>query len=176
MRQVWLEVQLLRALSLAKRVQCSEALNIADHLSEPVPELPFTKDGLEPFLRSARLNYLMGSLYKSCNQPDRASASFSKAAEESNLPDAVWSWRAAQEVGKSDQNSAKQGLASSLQRLKNSGESTSPTGWVLYNEAMLDRALGNTEQAAKEFREAILRPDQLMSYHLTRLALLENNP
>jgi hypothetical protein len=36
---------------------------------------------------------------------------------------------------------------------------------------MLDDALGNTEQAKTEFREALLSPDQLMTYHLTRLAI-----
>jgi hypothetical protein len=53
---------------------------------------------------------------------------------------------------------------------------SSRTGWLLYNAAMLDRAVGNTQRAEKEFREAFLRPDQLLTYHLTRLALSGSNP
>jgi hypothetical protein len=41
---------------------------------------------------------------------------------------------------------------------------------------MLDRELGNTQQANKEFRDALLQPDQMMTYHLTRLAMRENQP
>jgi hypothetical protein len=41
---------------------------------------------------------------------------------------------------------------------------------------MLDAGSGNTQQAAREFREALLSPDILMTYHLTRLAMSGNNP
>jgi tetratricopeptide (TPR) repeat protein len=175
-RQVWLEVQVLRAISLAKQGQCPEAVNIANHLSDPVPDLIFTHDGLEPFLRSARFNYLLGTVYKRCDLPDRARTSFAEGAELSSLPDAVWSFKAAQELPESDQGVARQKLETSLERLKNSGESSAPTGWWLYNAAMLDEALGNTQRAASEFHETLLRPDQLLSYHLTRLALSGSHP
>jgi hypothetical protein len=36
--------------------------------------------------------------------------------------------------------------------------------------------MGNAEQAEREFREAFLRADQSMLYHLTRLALAGNYP
>jgi hypothetical protein len=41
---------------------------------------------------------------------------------------------------------------------------------------MLDASQGNTQQASKEFREVLLSPDTLMTYHLTRLAMSGNNP
>jgi tetratricopeptide (TPR) repeat protein len=175
-RQVWLEVQVQHALSLAEHAQCTQALQIADHLADPVPDLPFTHDGLEPFLRTARFNYLQGSVYKRCNLTDRMRASFRQATEQSNLPDAVWAWRAAKELPDLDQSSATQKLEKFLQGMKNSGESSSPTGWWFYNAALLDRAVGNTEQANSEFREALLRPDQLLTYHLTRLELAGSHP
>lgn len=175
-RQVWLEVQVQHALSVAEHGQCAEALQIADHLADPVPDLPFTHDGLEPFLRSARFNYLLGRLYKRCNLQDRMRASFTQAAEQSNLPDAVWSWRAEKELPDFDQSSATQKLEKFLHALKNSGESSSPTGWWFYNAALLDRALGNDEQADNELRQALLRPDQLLTYHLTRLELAGSHP
>jgi len=172
-REVWLEVQVQRALLLVKRKQCSEALAIVDHLADPVPGLPFTEDGLDPFLRSARFSYLVGNIYQGCQVPDKARDSFKRAAEQSRLPDAVWAWRAAQLLNDANHDSASQKLASWRERMS-SGENDSATGWWLYNAAMLDVALGNPERAKTEFREALLRPDQLLTYHLVRIALSSN--
>jgi tetratricopeptide (TPR) repeat protein len=170
-RQVWIEVQLQKALSLAEHGRCTEAIFLADHLGAEVPDLPFTHDGLEPLVRSARISYLLGTLYKSCKQRDKAQASFEQAAEQSNLEDAVWAWNAAKELPGFEPDSGKQKLESILQRTRSTSEISSRTGWWLYNAAMLDRAVGRSEQAENEFRSALLNPDQMLTYHLTRLAL-----
>jgi tetratricopeptide (TPR) repeat protein len=175
-RQVWIEVQLQKALSLANHGQCTEAVSIADHLGTEVPDLPFTHDGLEPLLRSARIGYLLGTLYKSCKQADSAQTSFKHAAEQENLEDAVWGWKASQELPGFKQDSGKQKLESILQRTRSTSEISSRTGWWLYNAAMLDRAVGRSEQAETEFRSALLFPDQMLTYHLTRLALANGTP
>jgi hypothetical protein len=149
---------------------------VADHMAEPVSDLAFTRDGLEPFLRSARFTYLLGSVYKSCNLQERARSNFKQAAEQSRPEDAVWSWRASQELPDFDERAAKQRLQSILDRTNRDGNISPRTGWLLYNAAMLDRAVGNTQRAEKEFREAFFRPDQLLTYHLTRLELSGSNP
>ena len=173
-RQVWLEVQIQLALSQSQSGQCSEAIKLVDHLAEPVVDLPFTHDGLEPFLRSARLHYLLGSVYRTCNLPDRARDHFTQAAAKSTLEDAVWAWKASEELPNFDLGAAKQKLQSILEQAKNAGESSSPSGWWLYNVAMLDSAAGNDRQAEHEFRQALLSADTLMSYHLTRLAVRDS--
>ena len=174
-REVWLEVQMRRALSFAQHGQCSEAINVADHLGEPVSDLAFTRDGLAPFLQSARSSYLFGSVYKSCNLPERARSSFKHAAEQSSPDDAIWSWKASQELPDFDERTARQRLESILQRKKSNGDTSSRSGWWLYNAAMLDRAVGNTQAAEREFREAFLRPDQSLTYHLARVELSRSN-
>ena len=175
-RQVWIEVQVQYASSQAQHGQCADAIKILDHLAQPVSDLPFTHDGLEPFLRSARFNYLIGSVYKTCNLPEKARDHFKQASEQSSFEDAVWAWKASQQLPDFNPQSAKQGLQSIRERMKNSGEDSSPSGRWFYNAAMLDDALGNTQQAEREFREALLSPDQLMTYHLTRLATSRSNP
>jgi len=170
-RQVWLEVQLQRALALAQKGQCAEAISAADHLGAEVPDLPFTHDGLEPLLRSARISYLLGALYTTCKQVDKGQSSFKHAAAQSELEDAVWAWKASQELPGFEAESARRSLESILQRTRSSSEISYRTGWWLYNAAMLDRALGHSEQAEGEFRNALLFPDQMLTYHLTRLAL-----
>lgn len=168
-RQVWLEVQVQQASSLARDGKCSEAIKIVDHLAEPIPDLAFTHDGIDPFLRSARFSYLLGTIYKSCNLPEKAQANFKQASQKSNFEDAVWAWKASQQAPNSDPSAEKQKLQSILEKVKYSGDN-SPSGWWLYNAGMLDSALGNTQLADKEFRQALLSPDSLMTYHLTRLA------
>ncbi len=175
-RQVWLEVQMQRAISLARSGGCTEAVKIVDNLATPVADLPFTRDGLEPFLRSARLNYLTGTVYKRCGLPDKARSSFQNASGHSNLEDAVWSWKASQELPGFDEVPAKQKLEDLVARAKSEGDSSSRSGWWFYNVGMVDHALGHTQQAEKEFRAALLSPDQLLSYHLTRLAVSSRNP
>jgi len=169
-RQVWLEVQVQHALSLAQHRECPDAIKIVDHLGEPVPNLAFTHDGLEPFLRSARFSYLLGNVYKSCNVSDKAQDHFKQAAAKSNFGDAIWAWKAAQQLPGNDPNAGKEKLQKTLEQAKNSGEN-SAAGWWLYNAGTLDSALGNTQLAESEFRRALLSPDSLMTYHLTRLAL-----
>lgn len=175
-RQVWLELQMQRAISLAQAGRCTEGVRIVDQLATPVADLPFTNDGLEPFLRSARLNYLTGTVYKTCNLPDKARTRFRNASEHWDMEDAVWSWKASQELPGFDQLSARQKLEDLLDRARGGDDSSSRSGRWFYNVGLLDRALGNTQQAEKEFREALLSPDQLLSYHLTRLAVSDTNP
>jgi len=175
-RQVWLEVQIQHALAIAQQGQCSEAIKVVDDLAQPEPDLAFTRDGLEPFLESARFRYLVGNVYKRCNMSDKARSSFKRAAEKSSFGDAAWAWKAAQQLPDFDHSSAKQKLQSILERVKTSGGSESPSGRRFYNAGMLDACSGNMQQAAKEFREALLSPDTLMTYHLTRLARSGDTP
>ena len=175
-RQVWLEVQVQRAISLAQSGRCTDAVKVVDNFAAPVADLPFTHDGLEPFLRSARLNYLTGTVYKSCDLPEKSRSSFQAAGGHSNLDHAVWSWRAAQQLPGYDQVSAKNKLEDLIERAKSEGDSSSRSGRWFYNVGMLDQALGNSQQAEKEFRDALLSPDQLLSYHFARLAMSDRAP
>jgi tetratricopeptide (TPR) repeat protein len=175
-RQVWLEVQIQHALSMAQKGECSDATNTVDDLPRPVPDLAFTRDGLESFLQSARFSYLIGNVYKSCKVRDKALSMFKQAAGKSSFGEAAWAWKASQQLPDFDHDSAKQKLQSTLDRLKKSDSSDSPSGWWSYNVGLLDSSLGNTQEATKEFREAFLSPDTLMTYHLTRLAMSDNNP
>jgi tetratricopeptide (TPR) repeat protein len=167
-REVWLELQVQRATSLAQSGKCTEAVELVDHSTKPVPDLPFTQDGLEPFVRSARFSYLIGNVYKACGAHEKSRASFERSVQQSGFDSAVWSWNASKELPGFNESEAKQKLIGILERSNNDGERSS---WSLYNRGMLDRAVGNDQQAQKRFREALLAPDHLMAYHLTRLAM-----
>src|ERR1700739_834914 len=102
---------------MAQQGQFSQALQTVDPLEQPAPDLAFTRDGLQPFLESARFSYLTGSVYKTCNVPDKAQSSFRRAARKAGLADATWAWKSAQQLPDTDQNSAKQKLQSTLERI-----------------------------------------------------------
>jgi len=127
-------------------------------------------------LHSARFNYLIGSLYQTCKLPEKAQAMFKDSDGQSGLEDGIWAWKASQQLPGFQSGPAKQKLEILLQRNRSTSEISSRTGWWLYNAAMLDRALGHTERADSEFREALVFPDQMLTYHLTRLALSESSP
>ena len=167
-REAWLELQVQRATSLAQSGRCADALRLLDNLSKPLPELQFTNDGLEPFLRSARFSYLVGHAYKFCGESEKSRASFERSAQQSGFESAVWSWKASRELPDYDESAARQKLNGILERSNSDGVKSS---WWLYNRAMLDSALGNDQQAQGEFRDALLAPDRLMAYHLIRLAI-----
>jgi hypothetical protein len=167
-RQVWLELEVQRATSFARSGRCPEAVGLVDHLAEPVPDLPFTHDGLEPFVRSARFSYLIGNVYKVCGIREKSRTSFERSAQQSGFENEVWSWKASKELPDFDESAAKQRLNDILARSNNDGERSA---WWLYNRAMLDSSVGNDQQAQREFRESLLAPDHLMAYHLTRLAM-----
>jgi len=173
-RQVWLELQVQHATSLVQSGHCSEATNIVDHLAESVPDLPFTRDGLQPFLQSARFSYLIGNVYKSCGLTDKSEGVFQRATEQSGLENVVWSVKASEQLPNFDQSGATEKLQGILNRSRNNAESGNQSSWWLYNIAMLENALGDHEHAKKEFRQALLAPDQFTAYHLTRLALSSN--
>jgi hypothetical protein len=140
-------------------------------LAQPVPDLAFTHDGLQPFLQSSRFSYLVGSVYKTCGATDKSAPAFQRAAEQSGLDNVVWASKAAEQLPNYDQNAATEKLQGILNRSKNNnGASGDHSSWWLYNVATLDAALGDDDHAQKEFRQALLAPDQLMAYHLTRLA------
>jgi hypothetical protein len=85
-----------------------------------------------------------------------ALSSFKQAAEKSSFGVEAWAWKASQQLSDFDHGSAKQKLQSILERVKKSDSSDSPGGWWFYNGGMLDASSGNTQQAAREFREALL--------------------
>ena len=167
-REVWLELKVQHAASSARSGRCTEAVGIVDHIEEPVPDLPFTHDGLGPFVGSARFSYLTGNVYKVCGEQEKSRASFERSSKQSGFGNAFWAWKASKELPNFDEGASREKLNTVLERSNNDGERSS---WWLYNRAMLDLSVGNDQKAQKEFREALLAPDHLMAYHLTRLAM-----
>lgn len=169
-RQVWVEVQLQRALTLSKRGNCTQALDAAQHLGSEVPDLTFTKDGLEPVLLSARTNYLLGTVYAACGKSEDAKTRFESAAAAFSTDQVHWAWLAAQKLPGFSQREWQARLQNALADAAARTETSGYPSWWMYTAGILARDLGKEEEANARFQKALLLPDRMLAYHMTRLA------
>lgn len=65
-RQIYLEVKVRRAQAMATAGDCRGASDLVAGLKSPVQGLPFTNDGLDAFVTSARFQQMMGDALKPC--------------------------------------------------------------------------------------------------------------
>jgi len=175
-RQVWVEVNLHRALALAQTNRCEDAIAVAKSLGSPVNGLVFTQDGLAPFVDAARSNFLLGEVSLACGQKKDAEEWYRRATQANRPSDMVWAWASARKLDGYDSAQWRERLNAALSQAEsNLGTGSSP-GWWLYTAGVLQVALGNTEKGKVLLQQALLAPESRMSYHLSRLALTGATP
>jgi len=169
-------VQLQHAIAAAKAGHCDQASPIAQNLGSAVPDLAFTRDGLEPILQSARTEYLIGTVYSTCGKPAEARTKF-QAAAAASAPDQIrWAWLAAKELPGFDQAQWQARLQGSFdQAASRSDTSAFPSYWN-YTAGSLAKELGKADEVSARFRNALLLPDRMLAYHFTRLATEKSTP
>jgi hypothetical protein len=170
-RQVWIEVKLQQTLALAKSNRCMDALAATNALSSPVAAFDFTRDGLEPFLKSARTKYLLADVYASCGRKVEADAIFEAVSKVEGVPDLLWAWSAAKRRDGYDPAKWMGRLNAAIAHAEEASRRSSSQGWWRYIAGTLYLATGNKGQGQSELREVFLLPDSPMSYHLSRLSL-----
>ncbi|HKW61431.1 MAG TPA: DUF5107 domain-containing protein [Candidatus Acidoferrum sp.] len=174
-RQVWIEVNLQRALALARTNRCKDALAVAKSIGSPVNGLAFTQDGLASFLDSARSNFLLGEVSESCGQQRDADEFYRHAARANGPSEAVWAWASSRKLDGYDDAKWLVRLNSALSQVESSTQSNSSSS-SLYMAGALQITLGETQKANASLREALLAPENRMSHHLSRLALAGATP
>ncbi|HET9697337.1 MAG TPA: tetratricopeptide repeat protein, partial [Terriglobales bacterium] len=173
-RQVWVEVQLQKALAQSRAGKCGDAISTATNLASEVPDLVFTRDGLEGIVQSARSNYLVAKVYEHCGKSDLAEAKL-KAAVNANSPDQVrWSWLAAQKLPGFNAEQWQGRLQTAFDQAASRSETSQYPSWWMYSAGLLARELGRSDEAEARFHRALLLPDRMLAYHFTRLANAEN--
>src|SRR5580658_3697007 len=161
-RQVWVEVKTLQALTQAAAGQCDAALAAVDGMGAEVPGLPFTKDGLKPFVNAPRTQYLIGQVEAHCGHALQATERWRRVAAATGTADLVWAWGAAKKFdGYNNADWIKRFEAA----LAQAGSAPPYTVGVL--EAVLDKR----SAAWVHFQQTLLLPDGMMSHHLSRMAM-----
>jgi tetratricopeptide (TPR) repeat protein len=172
-RQVWIEVKLQQAVAWAKSKRCGDALSVAKTLGSPVAGLEFTRDGLEPFLKSARTNYLVAEVYASCGQKPEADALFEDASKATEISDLFWAWFAAKHRQGYDPATWTSRLNAGVEHAEKASRGASSQAWWHYVAGTLRIAAGDKARGQSELREVFLFPDTRMCHHLARLALTD---
>src|SRR6185295_12321123 len=80
-RQVFLEIRLQKALSLARAGRAAEALGLVKGLEREVPGFSFTKDGLDAFVHTPRVRYAAGEVAALAGDEALARAHWTEAAK-----------------------------------------------------------------------------------------------
>jgi hypothetical protein len=170
-RQVWVEVRLLHAMALAKEGHCDKALSMASQLGAVVPGLDFTKDGMQPILESSRTEYLLGELEAGCGHSEEAKKHYERAAGFKGSSQVAWASKAAKKLGNYDEAKWHAELMHAV-----SSHGGEPASSDSYYSAMAHLELGNKSAADADLHKAFMKPDRLLAYYLSRLALAgENN-
>jgi len=130
----------------------------AGHLGAPVPEISFTHDGLEPILKSARTNDLLGATYASCGKSEEAISKFQLAASAS-APDQVrWAWLAAQKLPGFDERQWQEHLRSALLQAESRSETSAYPSWWDYTAGALSVGARKQATGRAEFSESPAAP------------------
>ena len=65
-RQIYVDLRLKWAQSIAKGGQCDHALKMVEHLAEPNPGFPFTTKGMGPFVTSGAAQSAANQIITTC--------------------------------------------------------------------------------------------------------------
>ncbi|MGA3043559.1 MAG: DUF5107 domain-containing protein [Bryobacteraceae bacterium] len=161
-RQVWVEVKILQALAQAAVGQCDSALAATEHIGAAVPDLPFTADGLAPYVDAPRTQYMIGRVEAGCGRLPQAAARWSRVAATTGTADLVWAWGAAMKFAAYNKLEWTNRLEAELAQ----AESGPP-----YTAGMLEFVLGKRSSAWAHLQQTILLPDRMMSHHLSRMGM-----
>jgi len=164
---VYMEVQLQKALSHARTKNCDAALAAIRNLGEPVPGLSFTTEGGDLFRNNARVQYCMGEILEACGRSADAREFRHRAAAAEGTTNLYYSYLAARRLGEDlSSNDWQERLESALERFTN--YSGFNRGMALYAQGSLLLALDRKEKALETLREVFFLPDRGMSHYLTR--------
>jgi tetratricopeptide (TPR) repeat protein len=178
-RQVFVEIRLQEALALARAGRHQDALAIVDGLGGEVPGFAFTKDGMDVFVDSPRVQFAAGEIAALAGDAAAARRHWQKATEgrESFFRAVPFAYLAAQRLGGADEAAGRARLESSLAQSEKFLEGgTGYPGLVVASQGLMLRALGREDEARARFRRALLLPDQRLSHLVSRRALQGAQP
>jgi hypothetical protein len=66
--------------------------------------------------------------------------------------------------------------SAALMQAESRSETSAYPSWWDYTAGALQAALGKKQEAEQSFRKALLLPDRMLAYHMTRLARSEATP
>jgi len=173
-REVYVEVELQKALARVRAGRGDEAAAIARGLGHEVPGLSFTRDGIDTFLATPRSQYLLGVIEASAGHEAEAKEHWRKATEAKDgfFRAVPYAYFAARKLGGADEAAWRKRLEDTLAQSETFlATGTNFPGVVAHSQGMILRALGREDEAKEHFRRALMLPDQRLAHFLSRRAL-----
>jgi tetratricopeptide (TPR) repeat protein len=179
-RQVLLEVKIQEALALARRRECTRARASLEGLGREEPRIPFTRDGLAPFVDSPRIQFLAGEVWSQCGDEAAARAAWERAARAEDAypsPNLAFALLAASRIGGGAPERVRPKVEAAVAAWTNRlAVGTNFPGPNACGQGLMLAALGRTAEADAKLRQALLLPDKVMSHYLSRAALAAGGP
>jgi tetratricopeptide (TPR) repeat protein len=170
-RQAWIEVQLQRLLSMARRRQCRAAMDGLFHLGDQDTSLGFTLYGFGRFMKLAHFAYYTATLEAACDEGKQARKDWTRVSrmrEALPSPEFVFPVLATMKLAPgADHSAIGPALASVRAALANADPAARAP--LIFAEAMLLKASGENREAASRFEEVLKSGDTMVRY----LALTE---
>jgi predicted Zn-dependent protease len=173
-REVYLEIQLRKALASARQKNFDQARNLIQTMHKEIPGLAFTRDGLDPFLQGARFEYYLGEIESLCGNQQAARDFWQKATKSQDYRQLYFAYLAARRLGGIDEAAwrDKMRIGAAAAKSTASGGSHFP-GIAIYAQGLLLKGLGQNDESNRLLREALYLPDKRMCHYLCRAALQE---
>ncbi|MCZ2075622.1 MAG: DUF5107 domain-containing protein [Bryobacterales bacterium] len=170
-RQVWVEVQLRKALALARSGRGKEAVAVLGRAAKPVEGLAFTNDGMDAFTQGARFEYYSGVVREAAGDKEGARAAFQRAKSGGGPGYQLgFAALASRKLDGSVDSALTSRIGAALAR--GSGGSRNAS-MAAYSRGVLLQAMGRSEEAESALLSALKAPDRLLAHYLTRIALEE---
>jgi tetratricopeptide (TPR) repeat protein len=176
-RQVYVEIQLLKALAEVRAGRPEGCARI-ETMHQEVPGFSFTKDGLEAFVNSARVQYASGEIAALCKDDTKARAHWTRAAASGrgNVRELPYAYLASQRLGGDAAKGWSDRLPQALLAADTQELETSFPGTSVHTQGLILRALGREDEARARFRRVLLLPDVRVAHYLSRRSLAGEVP
>jgi tetratricopeptide (TPR) repeat protein len=169
-RETYIEVQVQGVLQMARAGKCAEANDAEQQIGDLHDELPFTFHGFASILKGPRMQYYLGEVAYICGNEKEARKLWGKAAKSSRPAsdiDFVFPYLAASRI----EPDGKSQLKTALEQIRAAERSGTPSAAMQYSEAVLLRALGDSDSANKLLATAAKAQDPMLASYLARMAL-----
>ncbi len=173
-RQAYIEIQLQALRRSAAKKDCATARTELDRIGGVNKDLPFTLQGLDPFMKGARFQYYLGAVESLCGlskEARRRWANVVKMTPDVASTDFAFPAVAAQNLSKATDL---QPLLDQIGRALDAASAESK-GVLYYSKGILSLAKGDEPGAIAAFAAGVKAPDRDFSQYLNQSALMEAN-
>ncbi len=173
--QAYVEVQLQMLRRAAAKKDCATTMTNLERIGTEDPQLPFTVQSFDAYMKGARFQYFLGAVESLCGLPKDAKRRWTKVSKMTPEPvsaDFAFPSVAAQSLSSSGKP---MDVSAALDQVTRALEAAAPDakGLLYYSKGILLLVKGDERAAIEAFGEGVKAPDVDFSQYLNQSALME---